>query len=75
MPNEEKYYAKLAKRNIGPFEVLKPINEMAYNPRLPKAWLNYNTLDLSQLKPSRGDLPKEPITKEPSFFKGQEEKL
>ena len=26
----QKYYAKLAKRYYGPFQVLKPINEMAY---------------------------------------------
>ena len=31
----QKYYAKLAKRYYGPFQILKPINEMAYKLRLP----------------------------------------
>ncbi|MCO5567368.1 hypothetical protein L7F22_021058 [Adiantum nelumboides] len=32
----QKYYAKLAKRYYGPFQILKPINEMAYQLNLPK---------------------------------------
>ncbi|MCO5590784.1 hypothetical protein L7F22_044759 [Adiantum nelumboides] len=38
----QKYYAKLAKRYYGPFQILKPINEMAYQLKLPNHWLIHN---------------------------------
>ena len=38
----QKYYAKLAKRYYGPFQILKPINETAYKLRLPRMWLIHN---------------------------------
>ncbi|MCO5581409.1 hypothetical protein L7F22_035293 [Adiantum nelumboides] len=35
----QKYLAKIAKRYYGPFQILKPINEMAYQLKLPNHWL------------------------------------
>ena len=69
------FYAKLAKRYYGPFQVLKQINEMAYQLRLPSTWLIHNAFHVSLLKPYRGDPPKEPIIEEPPEFEGQEEIL
>ena len=71
----QKYYAKLAKRYYCPFQILKPINEMAYRLRLPSTWLIHNAFHVSLLKPYKGELPKEPIIEEPIKFKEQEEIL
>ncbi|MCO5605607.1 hypothetical protein L7F22_059790 [Adiantum nelumboides] len=61
----QKYYAKLAKRYYGPFQILKPINEMAYQLKLPKHWLIHNAFHVSLLKPYKGYPPKEVITEDP----------
>ncbi|MCO5587829.1 hypothetical protein L7F22_041781 [Adiantum nelumboides] len=71
----QKYYAKLAKRYYGPFQILKPINEMAYQLKLPKHWLIHNAFHVSLLKPYKGEPPKEVITKDPPEVEGQEEVL
>ena len=34
----QKYYARLAKRFYGPFQILERINETAYRLRLPAHW-------------------------------------
>ena len=34
----QKYYAKLAKRYYGPFQVLKSLNKTAYQLKLPTSW-------------------------------------
>ena len=47
----QKYYAKLAKRYYGPFQVLKPINKTAYQLKLPRNWLIHNAFHVSLLKP------------------------
>ena len=71
----QKYYAKLAKRYYGPFQVLKPINEAAYRLKLPSTWLIHNAFHVSLLKPCKGEPPKEPIIEDPPEFEGQEEIL
>ena len=71
----QKYYAKLAKRYYGPFQILKPINEMAYRLKLPSTLLIHNAFHVSLLKPYKGEPPKDPITEEPPEFEGQEEIL
>ena len=71
----QKYYAKLAKRYYGLFQILKPINEAAYRLRLPSTWLIYNAFHVSLLKPYKSGLPKEPFIKEPLKFEDQEEIL
>ncbi|MCO5576212.1 hypothetical protein L7F22_030020 [Adiantum nelumboides] len=71
----QKYYAKLAKRYYGPFQILKPINEMAYQLKLPKHWLIRNAFHVSLLKPYKGEPPKETIMEDPPKVEGQEEVL
>ena len=71
----QKYYAKLAKRYYGPFQVLKPINETAYRLRFPSTWLIHNAFHVNLLKPYKGEPPKEPIKEEPLEFEDQEEIL
>ncbi|MCO5592411.1 hypothetical protein L7F22_046414 [Adiantum nelumboides] len=61
----QKYYAKLAKRYYGPFQILKPINEMAYQLKLPNHWLIHNAFHVSLLKPYKGEPPSEAITEDP----------
>ncbi|MCO5579331.1 hypothetical protein L7F22_033186 [Adiantum nelumboides] len=56
----QKYYAKLAKRYYGPFQILKPINEMAYQLKLPKHWLIHNAFHVSLLKPYKESHQKRP---------------
>ncbi|MCO5613087.1 hypothetical protein L7F22_067361 [Adiantum nelumboides] len=68
----QKYYAKLAKRYYGPFQILKPINEMAYQLKLPKHWLIHNAFHVSLLKPYKGEPPKEAIMQDPPEVEGQE---
>ena len=69
----QKYYAKPVKRYYGPFQILKPINEIAYRLRMPNTWLIHNAFHLSLLKPYKGEPPKEPIIEEPPDFEDQEE--
>ena len=71
----QKYYAKLAKRYYGPFQILKPINETAYRLKLPSKWLIHNAFHVSPLKPYKGEPPKDPVAREPPEFEGQEEIL
>ncbi|MCO5593953.1 hypothetical protein L7F22_047972 [Adiantum nelumboides] len=71
----QKYYAKLAKRYYDPFQILKPINEMAYQLELPKQWLIHNAFHVSLLKPYKGEPPKEAIMEDPLEVEGQEEVL
>ncbi|MCO5549937.1 hypothetical protein L7F22_003414 [Adiantum nelumboides] len=71
----QKYYTKLAKRYYGPFQILKPINEMAYQLKLPKHWFIHNAFHVSLLKPYKGKPPKETITEDPPEVEGQEEVL
>ncbi|MCO5551955.1 hypothetical protein L7F22_005462 [Adiantum nelumboides] len=71
----QKYYAKLAKRYYGPFQILKPINEMAYQLKLPNHWLIHNAFHVSLLKPYKGEPPKEAIMEDPPEVEGQEEVL
>ena len=71
----QKYYAKLVKQYYGPFQVLKPINEMDYQLKLPRMWLIHNAFHVSLLKPCKGDPPTDPIVKEPPNFEDQEEIL
>ena len=69
------YHAKLAKIYYGLFQILKPINEMAYQLRLPRMWLIHNALHVILLEPYKGDLTMEPIAEEPPIFEDQEEVL
>ncbi len=56
----QRYYAKLAKRYYGPFQILRPINEVAYKLKLPIHWLIHNAFHISLVKPYKGEPPKEP---------------
>ncbi|MCO5563207.1 hypothetical protein L7F22_016844 [Adiantum nelumboides] len=71
----QKYYAKLAKRYYGPFQILNPINEMAYQLKLPNHWLIHNAFHVSLLEPYKGEPPKEAIMEDPPEVEGQEEVL
>ncbi|MCO5608666.1 hypothetical protein L7F22_062880 [Adiantum nelumboides] len=71
----QKYYAKLAKRYYGPFQILKPINEMAYQLKLPNHWLIHNAFHVSLLKPYKGEPPSEAIMEDPPEVEDQEEVL
>ncbi|RYA43591.1 hypothetical protein DD606_25315 [Enterobacter cloacae complex sp. GF14B] len=71
----QKYYAKLAKRYYGPFQILRPINEMAYQLKLPSHWLIHNAFHVSLLKPYKGEPPQEPTIEDPPEIEDQEEVL
>ncbi|MCO5573047.1 hypothetical protein L7F22_026812 [Adiantum nelumboides] len=71
----QKYYAKLAKRYYGPFQILKPINEMTYQLKLPNHWLIHNAFHVSLLKPYKGEPPSEAIMEDPPEVEDQEEVL
>ncbi|MCO5562692.1 hypothetical protein L7F22_016321 [Adiantum nelumboides] len=71
----QKYYAKLAKRYYGPFQILKPINKMAYQLKLPNHWLIHNAFHVSLLKPYKGEPPNEAIIEDPPKVEDQEEVL
>ncbi|MCO5604146.1 hypothetical protein L7F22_058306 [Adiantum nelumboides] len=71
----QKYYAKLAKRYYGPFQILKPINKMAYQLKLPNHWLIHNAFHVSLLKPYKGEPPSEAIMEDPPKVEDQEEVL
>ncbi|MCO5558570.1 hypothetical protein L7F22_012155 [Adiantum nelumboides] len=75
LAGHQKYYAKLAKKYYGPFQILKPINEMAYQLKLPNHWLIHNDFHVSLLKPYKGEPPKEDLTEDPSEVEDQEEIL
>ncbi|MCO5553474.1 hypothetical protein L7F22_006995 [Adiantum nelumboides] len=75
LTGHQKYYAKLAKRYYGAFQILKPINEMAYQLKLPKHWLIHNAFHVSLLKAYKGEPPKEAIMEDSPEVEGQEEVL
>ena len=75
LTGHQKYYAKLAKRYYGPFQVLKPINETTYRLRLPSTLLIHNAFHVSLLKTYKGEPPKETIIEEPPEFEEQKEIL
>ena len=66
----QKYYAKLAKRYYGPYQVLKPINESIDNLRLSSTWLKHNGFHVSLLKPYKGEPPAVPIIEKTPKFEG-----
>ena len=71
----QRYYAKLAKRYYGPFQVLGSINNVTYKLKLPKHWLIHNAFHVSLLKQFKGKPPKEPITKDLPEIDGIKEVL
>ncbi|MCO5585893.1 hypothetical protein L7F22_039827 [Adiantum nelumboides] len=75
LTGHQKYYAKLARRYYGPFQILKPINETAYQLKLPSHWPIHNAFHVSLLKAYKGDPPQEPILDDPPEFEGPEEIL
>ena len=46
----QKYYAKLARRYYGPFQILAKINELAYRLKLPYHWQIHNAFHVSFAK-------------------------
>ena len=46
----QKYYAKLARRYYGPFQVLAKINETSFRLKLPEHWNIHNAFHVSLLK-------------------------
>ncbi|MCO5566900.1 hypothetical protein L7F22_020583 [Adiantum nelumboides] len=75
LTGHQKYYAKLARRYYGPFQILRPINETAYQLKLPSHWPIHNVFHVSLLKSYKGDPPQEPILDDPPEFEGPEEIL
>ena len=71
----QNYYAKLAKRYYGPFQVWKPINETTYRLKFPSTWLIHNAFHVSLLKPYKEEPPNEPIIEQPPEFEDQDEIL
>ena len=45
-----------------------PLNETAYQLKLPRTWLTHNAFHLSLLKPYKGDPPTKPIVEESLAF-------
>ena len=73
--SHKKFYAKLAKRYYGPFQILERINETSYCLKLPPTWHIHNAFHVSLLKPFKGTPPTEPIEEDPLEFEEQEEIL
>ena len=71
----QKYYAKLAKRYYGPFQILERINETAYRLKLPTHWQIHNAFHVSLLKPYKGAPPTQPIIEDPPDVDHDEEIL
>ena len=71
----QKFYAKLAKRYHGPFQILERINETSYRLKLSSSWHIHKVFHVSLLKPYKGDPPSEPIEEDPPEFEEQEEIL
>ena len=71
----QKFYAKLAKRYYGPFQILERINKTSYHLKLPSTWHIHNAFHVSLLKPFKGTPPMEPIEEDPPEFEEQEEIL
>ena len=71
----QKFYAKLARRYYGPFQILERINETSYRLKLPPTWHIHNAFHVSLLKPFKGEPPMEPIEEDPPEFDEQEEIL
>ena len=71
----QKFYAKLARRYYGPFQVQECINETAYRLKLPSHWQIHNAFHVSLLKPFKGSPPTEPLNEDPPEFDELEEIL
>ena len=71
----QKYYAKLAKRYYGPFQILERINETAYRLKLPESWKIHNAFHVGLLKPYKGQPPQGPVQEDPPAFEEGEEIL
>ncbi|MCO5571313.1 hypothetical protein L7F22_025051 [Adiantum nelumboides] len=75
-PNgHQKFYAKLAKRFYGPFQILQKINSTAFRLKLPDHWHIHNAFHASLLKPYKGTPPAAPIEEDPPEFDEMEEIL
>ena len=73
MPSRhQKYYAKLACRYYGPFQILAKINEIAYWLKLPSHWQIQNAFHVSLLKFYKGTPPTEPLIEDPPEFDERE---
>ncbi|MCO5570430.1 hypothetical protein L7F22_024152 [Adiantum nelumboides] len=73
LTGHQKYYAKLTPRYYGPFQILRPINETAYQLKLPSHWPIHNAFHVNLLKAYKGDPPQEPVLDDPPEFEGLEE--
>ena len=71
----QNFYAKLAKRYYGPFQIWERINEAFYRLELPSPWHIHNAFHVSLLKLFKGDPPLGPIKEDPLEFEEQEEIL
>ncbi|MCO5571372.1 hypothetical protein L7F22_025110 [Adiantum nelumboides] len=75
-PNgHQKFYAKLAKKFYGPFQILQKINPTAFRLKLPDHWHIHNAFHASLLKPYKGTPPAAPIEEDPPEFDEMEEIL
>ena len=71
----QKYYANLARRYYGPFQILAKINETAYRLKLPPHWQIHNAFHVSLLKVYKGTPPMEPLVEDLPEFDEREEIL
>ena len=71
----QKYYAKLAKRYYGPFQILERINETAYRLKLPESWQIHNAFHVGLLKPDKGQPPIGLVQEDPPAFQEGEKIL
>ena len=74
-PTSQKFYAKLAKRYYGPFQILQRINESSFHLEFPSSWHIHNIFHVNLLKPFKGDPPTKPIEEDPPKVEEQEEIL
>ena len=71
----QKFYAKLANRYYGPFQILQAINPTSFPLKLPEHWHIHNAFHVSLLKPYKRIPPSAPIEDDPPEFDEQEEIL
>ena len=61
----QKFYAKLAHRYYGPFQILEKINPTSVRLKVPEHWQIHNAFHVSLLKPYKGVPPSAPIEEDP----------
>ena len=63
--SHQKFYAKLANRYYGPFQILQAINPTSFRLKLPEHWHIHNAFHVSLLRPYVGPPPDTPVLEDP----------